>query len=537
MTGAARERADPSTVLLRGPRPGWRWQPRGTGVSRTRRALTRAVLLVGISIGCVAPDADLHLAPLYTHISRAGGGTEDEALAGILRWRRKTPKSPVGEWALRPLVSQIEEPERTTTYFLVPLGLDRRTPDDKMSRLIPIYWWAHTTYDDQTSRWRLIALFSVFGRLPDGRHSFAVFPLGGTIYEFVTWDVVEYFLFPLFAHTQRDGRNAWYVLWPLMNYGQSLGGGHTFRILPFYAENIRPDKYDKRAIMWPLFNKGEYDLDQPPERQTRYWQLWPFFGKKTRGSYQASVVAWPFFGYASDSETGYKAWDGPWPLVRTQKGGANPRPEERRRFWPFWSHFKGDGLESNYYLWPFINIRSESYTDGTRKARYVIPFWQSWDRLDGEGRPIRSWRKLWPLYQDYSEQGRRRLAFPALNPLWPTPVIDDMYAWIYELFTVETLDPGTGQPLWRRERSWGGFWRREVDNHEDRAYLSLLWSRRRARDETGPLTETSLLFGLLRWRSRPGDRFEPMMPALPGPGWPAQRSTLPRQAQSPDAPR
>jgi hypothetical protein len=37
--------------------------------------------------------------------------------------------------------------------------------------------------------------------------------------------------------------------------------------------------------------------------------------------------------------------------------------------------------------------------------------------------------------------------------------------------------------------------------------------------------ETSLLFGLLRWRSRGSDSLEWMLPALPGPGWPLERST------------
>ena len=34
--------------------------------------------------------------------------------------------------------------------------------------------------------------------------------------------------------------------------------------------------------------------------------------------------------------------------------------------------------------------------------------------------------------------------------------------------------------------------------------------------------ETSLLFGLLRWRVTSGEGFDMLPPALPGPGWPEQ---------------
>jgi hypothetical protein len=78
-----------------------------------------------------------------------------------------------------------------------------------------------------------------------------------------------------------------------------------------------------------------------------------------------------------------------------------------------------------------------------------------------------------------------------------------------------------------RERAWLGLYRREKDAAEDRRYLSVLWSKRRYVEDGEPISETSLLFGFLRWRSRPSDSLELLRPAFPGPGWPIERAAAP----------
>jgi hypothetical protein len=88
-----------------------------------------------------------------------------------------------------------------------------------------------------------------------------------------------------------------------------------------------------------------------------------------------------------------------------------------------------------------------------------------------------------------------------------------MYAWIYELYTREVDHEIV------RERTWLGLYRREKDDLEDRASIVGLWGRRRY----GNTTETSVLFGLLRWRKTPSGSLQWLPPAIPGPGWPLRR--------------
>ena len=73
----------------------------------------------------------------------------------------------------------------------------------------------------------------------------------------------------------------------------------------------------------------------------------------------------------------------------------------------------------------------------------------------------------------------------------------------------------------RRDRSWLGLYKRERGPEEERRSLAGLWSSRRYRGEEGSVKETSLLFGLLRWRVTEGSGFDMLRPAFPGPGWPA----------------
>ena len=146
----------------------------------------------------------------------------------------------------------------------------------------------------------------------------------------------------------------------------------------------------------------------------------------------------------------------------------------------------------------------------------MIPFWQHSRTIDEDGTET-SFTKLWPLFQGDDDGKRRRLSFPALSPLWRSPNLDEHYAWLYEVFVRET-----GQDL-LRERSWLGLWRRERDQDEDRASLSGLWARRAFSRRGEEVTDTSLFFGLLRWRSSLSEGLEWLPPALPGPGWPLER--------------
>lgn len=479
-----------------------------------------ALSLAGLA-SCASFDQEIYLAPAYSRYSRAGGGTEGELVAGALRFRNESPRGALTHWALRPLASRYDEPNGDSiTRFLVPLGSITRRGDEHVNQLLPVWRYQSELDADGQRAWKFLSLPGIFwSQDASGRIVRAFFPFGGVIENFATFDKIVFVLFPLYLRTEREGRISTNWLFPFFNRTTGTGGT-SGRIWPFFGHNRIEGSYDRWFFLWPFFHSQENDLAKPADARERSWMFWPLFGHTSRGSYDAWTWLWPFFGYARDTETGFWAWDGPWPLVRVHGGGRHPPSEERVRFWPFYSRYKGDGLEKRNYLWPIVQISTEDYPDRVRRATYVLPVWQRWTELAADGGE-ESWTKLWPLYQDFHGRSGDRFAFPALNPLWHLPVIDDHYVWIYELWTAETEVGGEV----RHERAWGGIYRRELDRHEDRSYLLGLWSRRRYADRGATVEAHSALLGLFRWETRSDvDDVDWLAPAFPGPGWPLERS-------------
>jgi hypothetical protein len=504
-------------------------------MSSRGRARWRARLALGVvalaSSACASLSQDVHLSPFVSHLSTAGGGREFEALAGSVVVHRPTPESDVDYWQFRPFWCHYVGDESTThmrlthagvegevyDHFLVPLGDRNVRPDETVTRLLPIFRYQTDVDANGAPRWRLIALPGImWSQDSTGRIVRAFFPFGGVVEDFGTYDRIDFVLWPIWMKTVRGERVSYHFLWPIFNYVDDGKGQQSGRVWPFIGAQHQGG-YDRYFFLWPFFHYQHDNINAAEENQRRRWMFWPFIGHEWGTTYSAWTWLWPFFGFAHDESRGFWSWDGPWPFVRIQRPGTNTDVAYRTRFWPFYSYYEGDGLKSRWVIWPIFNQREEQYADGSRRAENVIPFWQHWEHYDLAGDNNGSWQKLWPLYQRFVDHDYSRTAFPALNPLWHTPEVDEHYAWLYELYTRTT----EGESV--RERAWGGLWRREKDAGETREYVTGLWSRRKWREGDTKISETSLLFGLLRWRSQKGARFQPLWPAFPGPGWPALR--------------
>jgi len=475
------------------------------------------VALLGCG-ACTSNQNEVHVAPLFTRVSSAGGGIETEALGGALISRRRPGDFARTSWAFRPLYSHaVADSGDRTDWFLPPFGNYKVRDEgrDKVWQLLPIARYAYDGDPDGQYQWSFLSLPGVYwSRRRDGTVLRAWFPFGGVVRDFLSVDYGWFVLFPLYAHVERYGRTTRHVLFPFFKK-TSGPGGPSWRVWPIVGRNHWEGHYDRWFFLWPFFHVQRNGLLRGEENAQRSFLFWPFFGISERGPARSYTALWPFFGYTTDPDNGFWAWDGPWPLVVFQ--GGDPDRAVRSRIWPFYSYYRGDGLESRYYLWPFFNQRKESYPDADKERAYLLPFWHSWDRVDADGHS--SWRKLWPAYRLYREENRDHtfFAFPALNPLWRTPIIDEHYAWMYELFTTER----TADRI--RERSWLGLWRRERDRDEDRRSLAGVWARRSYTQGGEPAVESSWLFGLIRTRRGPhGFRF--LAPSVPGPGWPLERT-------------
>lgn len=465
--------------------------------------------------GCASLREERNLAPLFTSLSRAGGGVEIEALGGIVRSRRAFPGAPYDQFALRPFMIRDRTPKGDAfSHFLTPFGTSKSSGTDYSWQLLPLARYDRSVTEAGELEWTFFSLPGIYwARRADGRVLRAVFPFGGVMEDAFSFDRLVFVLFPLYARSERDGRVTYSFIFPIfaLTRGET---GSGWRIWPIYGTSKVYGSYERYFLLWPIFHWQRNNMWAPREKQEVKWMIFPLVGRVTRDSYHSTSILWPFFGYARDEKVDFWSFDGPWPIVRFHH---DPQGDTfRERIWPLYSHFHGDGLDSTWYLWPIINVRTEVYSDMEKNGVYILPFWQSWKREDdATGRS--SFHKLWPLYQVERAEGHgSKFAFPALNPLWRTPEIDEMYAWIYELYRRERVDDIL------RERSWLGIYRREKDGLEDRASITGLWARRRYGPGKG-ITEYSLIFGLLRWRKAASGSLEWLVPAMPGPGWPLAR--------------
>lgn len=473
-------------------------------------------LAATFAASCASYASDRHIAPLFTQLSTAGGGEEIEAVGGAVVLRRDAPGGELSEWGVRPLFLHSHQPEqRTRTEFLAPLGLVLRGPNEQLSRLLPLGQYQRRTHADGTRTWSYFGFPLIYiASFPDGRTVRAWLPVAGRVEKLLTFDKIDFVLWPLYMRTERDGRVARHFLFPIFRFlsGEEASG---WRAWPLAGHTRLENNYDRWFFLWPLLSFQRDKLALPVERQRTRWSVFPFFGRARQGSFEATTILWPFFGYSRDPRSGFQSWDA-WPLVRVQRPGTSDAAR-RTRVWPFYSRFEGDGMTSTWWLWPLVNAREESYFDHTRNALRITPFYDGFHSKYADGKELRV-EKVWPLYRTERGSDGTRFAFPALSPLWHLPQLERHYAWLWEVFAREER----GEVV--RERSLLGLWRREKDAHEDRRSLAGLWARRDYRRAGQPVRETSLLFGLLRWRSTAGESLKWMAPSLPGPGWPLERA-------------
>jgi len=469
-----------------------------------------SAVLLGL-VSCAASGADVHLAPLYTRVSTADGGTLVEVAGGLYRQHRRAADDFL-EWATLAPLYGIER-QRNGDYvaehpFL--LGRTRHAAGESTSYLVPLYLGWRREEANGGFRSLSFVLPGIIVREKDAKTRVGWFPFWGHFEDILTFDSATFALWPLYVSNERTGRKSTHILWPF--FGWTKGGGESsWHVFPLIAHAQWEDRYDRWYFLWPFFHWQHNYLGGGNEEPERAWWFFPFLGRKERGSYVSTTFLWPLFGFARDTRSGFWALDAPFPLVRLQRG---PDGIVRTRFWPFYSHLEAEEQETTSFLWPVFSKRHEDNAVFERDGFYAIPFWQSWDKKEHATGETSRWRKLWPLMR-YERAGEwRNGAFPELDPFFrntlvPRHVTSFFYLWEWE-----------DDPAFRRERSFLGLYRRESGRGEERRSLSGLWARRRYEVEGHTVRETSLLFGLLRWRSSDEDGFSMLAPAFPGPGWP-----------------
>ncbi len=372
--------------------------------------------------------------------------------------------------AFRPFFSSVADPERGKARrdYLWPLAASRTIGDEEASRYLIFFSFKHgAKQPDRRYRFWLLP-FYFEGRDRQGERYRAIFPLGGTIREFLGRDEVSFVLFPLRSTSRLNDLETGNWLWPFISRTEGEGTARH-RVFPLYGRSIREGQYDKRFVLWPFWSDVRYETSGSAGRG---FLLFPLYGHMRLENQESWWVLPPFFRYATGARgTRLLA---PWPFIQRETG-----PVEKLYLWPLWGHKKAYNHERTFYLWPII---WDEHTErlGERQDRFMVaPFYVS-SASGVSNRPPRERSvKLWPLFSYRRVEDRSRFKALDLWPLAESPQVERNWAPFWTLYSSARVAENTD-----REVLWG--LHRDQRRGAESRYWSLfpLWDWRRERGRT-----------------------------------------------------
>ncbi|MEI6891323.1 MAG: hypothetical protein V5783_04040 [Pontiella sp.] len=314
-------------------------------------------------------------------------------------------------YAWRPFYSSSTGPERWRKDYLWPLYTKKGFKDEQYARFL--FFGYSMKFSPETERERHWLLpFYFQGISAEDEDYLAIFPLGGTIYEFLGRDKITFVLFPIWYTSDINDVHSWTVLWPLISSTQGEKVDR-FRVLPFYSRNTLAGEYEKKYYGWPLLSTVKYTHERNPgggfifipiygqiktEKADNYWLFPPFF------RYMASEKQWIVYA--------------PWPFIQLADGEI-----KKRIFWPFYGKKELGTLRKQYMFWPIFWNRVTTYAEHERRSKKVVPFFHY--QADVVTKAVKEYEvgearskywKLWPLMS--WERNAEHSRFRALE-LWP----------------------------------------------------------------------------------------------------------------------
>jgi len=352
------------------------------------------------------------------------------------------------------------------------------------------------SWDTRRGAWGFEAWPFVFlNREPGTENNYAaLWPLGGTLKDFIFRDRVDFALWPLYVRVQDEDEVRYSVPWPFI---QILTGPQSrgWALWPLYGDFSRENDYHHTFALWPLHYHLRDGLDQEQPR-VRLGFL-PFYHRETAPGLKAESYLFPFFGYTKEfaprpvyDETRYF-----WPLIVQGRG------EERyvNRLLPFYAKETTPSTEKRWILWPLWQEKYRAETGLTTDETNVLFFLYRDKQQQGADFAARL-NTTWPLYGYWNdEQGRKQ--FQLLDPLTAFfPGNKKVQANWSPLFALYRSDR-RGEDI-RRSLLWDAVtWR----NAPDRSDISVAFLFERDRDDRA--ISWSLLKGFLTMdRAADGER-------------------------------
>lgn len=421
--------------------------------------------------------------PLFYKGENLQDGTVTRACGPIVESSQKSDGDSL--FALRPFYSLYRTPERERWQcdLLWPAGVVRGFKQELSWRFLIAMGTDFDTTDPE-SRYRTWLLPIYFqGRDAEGEDYWAIFPLGGSVHEFLIQDRIDFFLFPLWMKHSINDIETENWLFPII--AKTKGPGvQGFRIFPFYGINEREGVHRKRFIMWPFWTEAHWLR----EGETGYgYILFPFWGHTSTELEETWYVLPPFFRFTSGCKRDLTY--APWPFYQRIKGNNL----DRLYLWPIWGWTKRVGCSKTFYLWPLIWHEHSESAGSFIDRKMVLPFYYEFEQGGGgENRNPDSgshYLKLWPLFSRSEANGDKQFRTLAL---WPGKNPDPV------------------------DRDWAPLWNLYWQKSNPNAFQGeLLWGICRYQ-RRGERQKSFTLFPLFSWDRKNGDKSWSFLNGLAG---------------------
>jgi hypothetical protein len=398
--------------------------------------------------------------------------------------------------AVRPFYSKADGPEtdRTVHEALWPVFSLKNSGREQDWRCLLVFGHDFDRFTPHSRYWVWGFPILFTGRDKHGESYFAIFPLGGSIHEFLMRDKIIFALFPLYAYSTFNEQKTHSVLWPVGSYTRGPGV-LRYRVFPVYGKSTYKDHWTKSFVMWPTWTTVQYGYKSS---QGNGYMLFPVVSHVKLTDQETWMVVPPFFRWSTSSkQTKVHA---PWPFVQSGSGET-----DKLYLWPAWGHKREGSTRSWFALWPIMSSQVTEYPDSVLHRFRVLPLLEYESRTpvaigspNAAGQeakpdvPVRErYVKLWPLLS-YAREGSNSVTRVAdLWPLKPAPQIEKNYAPLWTFYSWERS--GNAH---QHELLWGLF--RQGSDGVSLRNLSLFPLFSLSREPAAGRSRFSCLLGLCR---------------------------------------
>jgi len=247
--------------------------------------------------------------------------------------------------AVRPLFSRVTDApaHESLTDVVWPWSSFHRRDDY-------FHWWAFPAFDkdenvnDPLAR-HTFWLLPIYcqGRTRDGDDFSALFPIHGTIRDFIWLDELHFTLFPLYLNYRQGRQETESYCWPI--YSHETGPIRERQcVFPVYGTSTTAIERSS-FLLWPIWTQQEFD---GPNRRGTAEMLFPIYGRVDTDTQQGWMALPPLFSRMTmtNGDTSLRC---PWPIYET----AQQKDSERNNVWPLWTRTETTNGHRGTIAWPF----------------------------------------------------------------------------------------------------------------------------------------------------------------------------------------